>query len=107
MSDDALLTDSFFFTNFAYNPEVYYFFYIGELKSHGLTPFLEPLFFRFQDRRVECIAIVPDLHDQYNYRNLIVPFSDVAARKGRAGRAKSFRRNMDDFLRSVSPHAPQ
>ena len=96
------MPDNFLFTNFQYNPKVYYFLYIGELKSHGLTGFLSRMFSRLQGRQAECIAIVPDLHDQYNYPNLIVLSPDRPGSKTTHARSVSFRRNTGTFLRDVS-----
>ncbi len=92
--------NNYFFTNFRYDPDIYYFFYIGELKSHGLTEYLRDLWSQIQGRPVECIAIVPDLHDQYNYVNLIVPSPDAGENLQK--RPMSFRRNTGAFLQSVS-----
>ena len=102
MPDDYLFTDSLFFTNFVYNPEVYYFFYIGELKSYSLTGFLHAQFGKLQSRPVECVAIVPDLHEQYNYANLIVPAPTGRDMELKADRPVSFRRDTSKFFADVS-----
>jgi len=94
------MKNNYFFSNFKYDPEIYYFFYIGELKSHGLTDYLHEVCAQFQDRQVECIAIVPDLHDQYNYANLIVP--SPYSGKNLHVEPMSFRRNTGSFLAAVS-----
>jgi len=94
------MQDDFLFTNFRYDPEIYYFFYIGELKTHGLTDFLQKIFSQISGRLVECIAIVPDLHDQYNYANLIVPFLDL--NQSLYEPPMSCRRETGTFLRGVS-----
>jgi len=94
------MKNNYFFTNFTYDPEIYYFFYIGELKSYGLTNFLHTICSQIQGRQVESVAIVPDLHDQYNYVNLIVPSPDPG--ESRQDGAVSFRRNTGAFLQSVS-----
>jgi hypothetical protein len=104
MSDESLFTDSLFFTNFVYNPEVYYFFYIGELKSYSLTGFLNTRFGKLQSRPVQCVAIIPDLHEQYNYANLIVPAPTGADREFKGDRPVSFRRNTSKFFADVSGH---
>ncbi len=94
--------DQFLFTNFEHNSEVYYFLYIGELKSHGLTRFLSHMFSGIQGRQTECIAIVPDLHDQYNYSNLIIPFPNRSDSEAKSDRSISFRRDTGAFLCDVS-----
>jgi hypothetical protein len=58
--------------NFSVDPQVYYLFYIGELKNLGLTSYLENFFSRRLGKKVQTIAIVPDQLEQYNYSNLIL-----------------------------------
>lgn len=61
------------FSNFTYNPEIYYFLYIGDLKNYTLNHFVkEILQKRNPDREVLFVAIVPDVCLQYNYSNIIV-----------------------------------
>ena len=96
------MQSNFLFTNFRYDPGVYYFFYIGELKSRGLAGFLQNMFSRIQDRPVECVAIVPDLHDQYYYANLIVPSLDQIQIDNTHELPVSLRRDPGSFLQAVS-----
>ncbi len=98
------MEDEFYFTNFVYKPDVYYFLYIGELKSYGLNPFLCDMFRRQLGREVEFIAIIPDVLIQYNYRNIIVIAPEMGA-EDRQGREQiSFRAEIGQFMRQVSAH---
>lgn len=61
------------FSNFNYNPEIYYFLYIGDLKAYTLNYFVkETLERRIRGREVRFLAIVPDVCLQYNYANIVV-----------------------------------
>jgi hypothetical protein len=65
--------DEILFTNFTYNPDFYYFLYIGELKSYSLNYFVqEALAHRIPTRPIRFISIIPDVCIQYNYANIIV-----------------------------------
>lgn len=65
--------DDILYSNFIYNPEVYYFLYVGDLKNYALNSFVkETLERRLPGREVRFIAIVPDVCFQYNYSNIIV-----------------------------------
>ena len=61
------------FSNFHYNPEHYYFLFVGDLKAYALNQFVkETLQRRILGREVRFVAIVPDVCLQYNYANVIV-----------------------------------
>ncbi len=61
------------FSNFEYDPEKYYFMYVGELKTYGINLFLKDAIQKMvPDREVEFFAIVPDVFEQYDYDNIIV-----------------------------------
>ncbi len=61
------------FSNFNYNPNVYYFLYLGDIKAYNLNIFLqETLAKKINGKEIQFIAIVPDVFTQYNYRNIIV-----------------------------------
>lgn len=61
------------FSNFHYNPDYYYFLYVGDLKNYILNTFVqETLERRLTSRPVKFIAIVPDVCLQYNFSNIIV-----------------------------------
>lgn len=61
------------FSNFTYNPDTYYFLYVGDLKNYSLNCFVkETLERRLNKREVQFIAIVPDICIQYNYSNIVV-----------------------------------
>ena len=96
------MQNNYLYTNFSYDPDIYYFFYIGELKSLGLANFLSRPFGQITDKRVECIAIVPDIHAQYNYSNIIVPGLEPEEEMRHDLPAASFRRDTATFLRTVS-----
>jgi len=61
------------FSNFNYNPENYYFLYVGDLKNYSLNYFVrECLERRLNKKNIQFIAIVPDVCIQYNYLNVMV-----------------------------------
>lgn len=61
------------FSNLDYNPEHYYFLYVGDLKAYALNHFVkETLQRRITGREIRFVAIVPDVCLQYNYANVIV-----------------------------------
>lgn len=65
--------DECLFSNFTYNPDTYYFLYVGDLKNYSLNHFVkETLARRLTGREIQFIAIVPDVCIQYNYANIIV-----------------------------------
>ncbi len=97
------MDDELFFSNVTYDPDVYYFFYIGELKNYGLGRFLARMFSRRTGRRAECISIVPDILHQYNYRNLIVP-RQAPAPDADSRLPVSFRTDSARFMSTVSGH---
>ena len=103
--------DEILFTNFTYNPEYYYFLYVGELKTYSLNYFVqEALSRRVINRPVKFIAIIPDICIQYNYTNIIVinPRGDETLisdhtidKEGRIPR-HCWRIDTDMFMRAVS-----
>ncbi len=69
----VLEDDEILFTNFTYNPDFYYFLYVGELKTYSLNYFVqEALAHRIPNRQIRFISIIPDVCIQYNYANIIV-----------------------------------
>ncbi len=61
------------YSNLEYDPEVYYFLYIGDLKNYALNYFVqETLEKRLPGRDVQFIAIIPDVCFQYNFSNILV-----------------------------------
>ena len=65
--------DDVIFSNFTYNPNTYYFLYVGDLKNYSLNHFVrETLARRLSRQDIQFIAIVPDVCIQYNYANIIV-----------------------------------
>lgn len=68
-----LHSDDILFSNFTFNPEAYYFLYVGDLKNYSLNCFVkETLERRIGPQEVRFIAIVPDVCIQYNYANILV-----------------------------------
>jgi hypothetical protein len=107
----VLEDDEILFTNFTYNPDYYYFLYVGELKTYSLNYFVqETLARRITTRPIRFIAIIPDVCIQYNYSNIIVInprgdeelISDHAfVHNGRDPR-QSWRIDTDRFMSAVS-----
>ncbi|UCE83679.1 MAG: ATP-grasp domain-containing protein [Deltaproteobacteria bacterium] len=64
--------DPILFNNIKLEPDKAYFFYIGDIKNHGLNAFLIPYLERIYGRPVDCIALVPDVLAHYGYPNLAV-----------------------------------
>ena len=106
LDDDEIL-----FTNFNYNPDYYYFLYVGELKAYSLNYFVqEALAHRIPNRPIRFAAIIPDVCIQYNYANIIVinPFGEEEhisnhsfTINGREPR-QSWRINSGKFMNAVS-----
>jgi len=103
--------DEILFTNFTYNPDYYYFFYVGELKTYSLNYFVqETLARRITTRPIRFIAIIPDVCIQYNYTNIIVInprgdeefISDHAFVQGDMDPRESWRIKTDKFMSAVS-----
>ena len=65
--------DEILFSNFTYNPDVYYFFYCGDIKAYYLNNFLTNVLQKAEaGREVQFVAIVPDVFEQYAYKNILV-----------------------------------
>ena len=61
------------FSNFNYDPDIYYFFYFGDVKAYYLNSFLKDVLqSRVGTREVQLIAVIPDVFTQYDYQNVIV-----------------------------------
>lgn len=79
-----------------------YFFYLGELKNYGLCVFLKEALSRIYNKKYEFIAIVPDILEQYNYKNII------AINPGMENCRKSYKTNVacrvaaGEFVQAVS-----
>ena len=102
------------FTNFNYNPDYYYFLYVGELKAYSLNYFVQEAFSRrITSKPVKFVAIIPDICIQYNYTNIIVInprgdeelISDHTITKQDKDPRKSWRINTGTFMTAVS-HNP-
>ncbi len=67
-----------FYSKYRLQSDTEYFLYIGELKNYGLNNFLAESLSRIYQRKFDFIAIVPDVFENYDYRNLIVvnPFAE-------------------------------
>ncbi|MGA1861264.1 ATP-grasp domain-containing protein [Deferribacter thermophilus] len=93
------------YTNFDYNPKKYYFVYIGELKSYGISVFFaEALSKLYPDKDIEFFAIVPDVFEQYDYENIIVinPVVEAYLKKSTNKRKISSRITAREFYTAVS-----
>jgi hypothetical protein len=98
------MVDDCLFSNVRFDPENYYFLYIGELKSIGLSRYLKKVFDSSLNRPVKCIGVVPDLQTQYWHDTLIVPgFSRSVECLPHS--PVSFRRKTSEFLQDVSHNA--
>ncbi len=93
------------FNNFEYDPEKYYFLYVGELKTYGINLFLQDALKKvITDREVDFFAIVPDVFEQYDYDNIIVINPVVEDYIERCNRKKrvSCRITSQEFYTAVS-----
>lgn len=72
-----------FYSKYRLNNDTEYFLYIGELKNYGLNNFLAESLSRIHQKKFDFIAIVPDVFENYDYRNLLVvnPFAEVFFRR--------------------------
>ena len=96
------MADNFLFSNFTYNPSSYYFLYVGDIKTYGLNIFLQDALARNYRKKVEFIAIVPDILVQYNYRNIIVINPLIDEHRTQNGSQVSYRIDSTSFVRAVS-----
>ena len=61
------------FSNFSYDPQVYYFIYCGDVKAYYLNTFVRKVLQKkLGQREVRFIAIIPDIFTQYDFENIIV-----------------------------------
>jgi len=106
-----ILGDEILFSNFNYNPDWYYFFFVGDLKAYPLNTFMqETLQRRLTRRDVRFVAIVPDVCLQYNFANVIVinpvATADMIANQSFTGDGrpprKSCRIGSGEFMTAVS-----
>ncbi len=102
--------DDIIFSNFTYNPNYYYFIYIGDLKAYGLNNFIKETFSRrIYNKEVRFISIIPDICIQYNYSNLFVinpearedAVDDDAQKLNLKPYRKSCRVRYDSFISAV------
>ena len=91
-----------YFSNYQLQDNVHYFLYIGELKNYGLNIFLKESLARIENRQFDFISIVPDIFEQYDYKNLIVVNPQAEDYTCRYGRSVSCRIPANIFLSSVS-----
>jgi len=92
------------FSNFTYDPNIYYFFYIGDLKGYGLNIFLqEALKGKTDGKDIQFIAVIPDILNQYNYKNVIA-INPVVKKHQESTRKQSIscRINASIFMTAVS-----
>ncbi len=91
-----------YFSNHQLKDNVHYFLYIGELKNYGLNIFLKETLSRIENRQFDFISIVPDIFEQYNYKNLIVINPEAEDYSCRYDRNVSCRISVTTFLTCVS-----
>ncbi len=61
------------FSNFKYDADIYYFFYLGDVKAYYLNSFIQDVLqSKTGQRKVQIIAVIPDVLNQYDYQNIIV-----------------------------------
>ena len=89
------------FSNFSLDDDITYFFYIGEIKNYGLNIFLREALTRITGRPHDFIAIVPDILEQYNYKNIIAINPDLASCRERYSERVSCRVPAKDFVTAV------
>jgi hypothetical protein len=103
--------DEVLFSNFSYDPEVYYFLYLGDIKNYTLNIlFKECLQNNIRAKNIQFIAIVPDIFSQYDYDNIIVinpaiskdSYSMNAANEGTLQQKISLRVGTASFMAAVS-----
>ncbi|MFO8083638.1 MAG: ATP-grasp domain-containing protein [Desulfobacterales bacterium] len=91
-----------FYSKYRLESDTEYFLYIGELKNYGLNGFLAESLSRIYQRNFDFIAIVPDVFEHYDYRNILVinPYAENFFRKH--GCNICCRLAGRDFMKSVS-----
>ncbi len=89
------------FSSVDISPQVYYFIYIGEFKSYGVNLFFKEFLERKLNRSVDFIAIIPDIMEQYPYKNIIVINPIVKE----TGTNVAIRINGETFAESISNSA--
>jgi len=90
------------FSNYKLEENKYYFLYIGELKNYGLNRFLKEALSRIENRNFDFISIVPDVFEQYNYKNLIVINPETKNYSCKPGGKVSCRIPAQKFIACVS-----
>ena len=69
---DEVLMSEIFYSKYRLKDDTEYFLYVGELKNYGLNGFLAESLSRIHQKKFDFIAIVPDVFENYNYRNILV-----------------------------------
>lgn len=90
------------FSDYTLEKDTQYFLYIGELKNYGLNEFLREALGKQLKRKIDFIAIVPDVCEQYNYANLVVINPMVETVACRYGSPANCRISSSEFARCVS-----
>ncbi len=103
--------DDVLFSNVSYNPDVYYFLYLGDIKNYTLNIlFKECLQRNIPAKNIHFIAVVPDIFSRYTHDNIIVinpsiskrPCSPDRANNHPAQQKTSLRIGTTAFLTAVS-----
>lgn len=89
------------FSNFRLKDDTTYFFYVGELKNYGLNVFLREALTRIHKKPYDFIAIVPDVLEQYNYKNIIAINPDLKTCQQKYSDKVSCRVSAADFVKTV------
>jgi len=94
-----------YFSNLSLDDDTDYFLYIGELKNYGLNVYLREALTRIFGRPFDFISIVPDVFEQYSYRNLMVINPRVATDACRYGPNFACRISAETFMAAVSENS--
>ncbi len=91
-----------FFSDIKLDPDVYYFLYIGEIKTDCLNQFVRETLAKIHGRPFDFISILPDVLEAYPHKNTLV-INPMARELFRAkGRKVSFRIPPRTFASLVS-----
>ncbi|SDB02536.1 ATP-grasp domain-containing protein [Desulfonatronum thiosulfatophilum] len=91
-----------FFSDFKLDPDVFYFLYIGELKTDCLNQFVKETLTKIHGQPFDFISILPDVLESYPHKNTLV-INPMAKELMRArGRKVSFRIAPRTFASLVS-----
>ncbi len=90
--------------NIKLEPDTEYFIYVGEIKAHGLNEFLREALEKIHGKRIDFIAIVPDVLERYPNGNLLAINPEARRLSGATGKKVSCRLPARSFATIVSHH---